>query len=62
VSLYYYLRVVRAMFMERTDRPLGAITSPGSSHLALAICLLMILLAGVASPVYNYFFNAANGI
>ncbi len=62
VSLYYYLRVVRAMFMERTDRPLGAIASPGSSHLALAICLLMILLAGVASPVYNYFYHAANGI
>lgn len=62
VSLYYYLRVIRAMFMERADRPLGVIESPRITHFALAVCLAMILFAGIASPVYNYFYKAANGI
>lgn len=62
VSLYYYLRVVRAMFMDPADKPMGAIPASGRAHLALAVCLVMILLAGLFSPVYNYFYQAAHGI
>jgi NADH-quinone oxidoreductase subunit N len=53
ISLYYYLRIVRAMFMSQNDRPIEKIKAGVSANAALAICVAGVLLAGVASSVYK---------
>ena len=54
ISLYYYLRVVRAMFMDRNEQPIEKL-SPGRFAIAgLVICTAGILLAGLVSWFYDY--------
>jgi len=54
VSLYYYLRVVRAVFMDKNEQPIQKIRGSRSVNFGLAICIAGILLAGVVSSMYNY--------
>ena len=54
VSLYYYLRVVRAVFMDKNEQPIERIKGSRSVNFGLAICGAGILLAGVISSTYNY--------
>jgi NADH-quinone oxidoreductase subunit N len=54
VSLYYYLRVVRAMFMDKNEHPIEPIKGSRAVNFGLAICMAGILLAGVVSSLYNY--------
>ena len=54
VSLYYYLRVIKAMFMDANENPLEKIKSNWQPKLAMAICIAGILITGLASGAYNY--------
>lgn len=54
VSLYYYLRVVRAVFMEKNEQPVEKINVDISAKLGLIICTAGILLAGLLSWIYDY--------
>lgn len=54
ISLYYYLIIVKAMYIKHNDRPLPAFTSAGNTKLALAICTLGIAVFGICSYVYNW--------
>jgi NADH-quinone oxidoreductase subunit N len=54
VSLYYYLRVVRAMFMEPQDAPIETIKTDSSVKLGLFICAAGIILLGIFSWVYDH--------
>jgi NADH-quinone oxidoreductase subunit N len=54
LSLYYYLLVVKAMFINKSDAPIARITSPWSDKLALAICFAGILAVGFLSSIYDY--------
>jgi len=54
VSLYYYLRVVRAMFMDKNQQPIEKIRGSSAVNFGLAICVAGILLVGVVSSMYNY--------
>ncbi len=60
VSLYYYLLIVKAMYITKTDNPLPTFTSDEGTKIALAICTAGIALFGVASCVYEWI--AAAGI
>ena len=53
VSLYYYLLIVKAMFINKTDEPLPTFQSDGNTKLTLAICTAGILLFGVVSCLYE---------
>lgn len=53
VSLYYYLLIVKAMFINKTENPLPTFKSDCNTRLALAICTAGILLFGVASCIYE---------
>lgn len=59
VSLYYYLRIVKAMYIVRTDNPLPTFKSDNNTKFALAICITGLLLFGVCSSVYEWIFAAA---
>ncbi|MFN8242862.1 MAG: NADH-quinone oxidoreductase subunit N [Ferruginibacter sp.] len=54
ISLYYYLRVVRAMFMETTEQPLERIKPEPSVQLGLWICAAGIVLTGLLSWIYDH--------
>jgi NADH-quinone oxidoreductase subunit N len=54
ISLYYYLRVVRAMFMDKNENPIEKIKSSKSVSLGLIICAAGIVLVGLLSWIYQY--------
>jgi NADH-quinone oxidoreductase subunit N len=54
VSLYYYLKVVRAMFMEKNEQPVERIKLQPSVSLGLMICTAGIVLVGILSWIYDY--------
>ena len=58
VSLYYYLLIVKAMFIKHNDHPLPAFRSHSNTKLALAVCTLGIVAFGVCSYVYNWIHSA----
>ena len=60
VSLYYYLLIVKAMYIKAEDHPLPTFTTDGSTRVALAICTAGIVLFGVCSCIYEWI--AAAGI
>jgi len=54
VSLYYYLKVIKYMFMDANEDPIEKIKSNWQPKLAMAICVGGILVTGVMSGAYNY--------
>lgn len=54
VSLYYYLRVVRAIFMEKNEKPIERIKGSRSVNFGLTICAAGIVLVGLISWIYEY--------
>ena len=60
VSLYYYLLIVKAMYIKPCDTPLPTFKSDCNSKLALAICTAGIVLFGVCSCIFDWIAAAAN--
>lgn len=54
ISLYYYLLIVKAMYINKSDEPIGAFKSDNYSRFGMAVCLASIVLIGVASGVFEY--------
>lgn len=54
ISLYYYLRVIRAMFMDKNEIPVEKIKISPAVKLALIICGGGIVLTGVLSWIFDY--------
>jgi NADH-quinone oxidoreductase subunit N len=54
VSLYYYLRVVKAMFMEEQSEPVAPIRPGRAAWVAMLICIAGMLVAGLYSGLYAY--------
>ncbi len=59
VSLYYYLLIVKAMYIKQTDSPLPTFRTEISMRTALAICTIGIVLFGICSCIYDYLFAAS---
>lgn len=57
VSLYYYLRVIRSVFMDKTETPIAKIEVNPYTRLGLIICGAGIILVGLLSWVYDYIVN-----
>jgi NADH-quinone oxidoreductase subunit N len=57
VSLYYYLRVVKAMFMEENENPVHRLTAGWTEKISLGICIAGILITGMASGAYHYIYS-----
>ncbi len=58
VSLYYYLRVIRSMFMDKNEQPIRKIQLQLSTKLGMYICGAGIVFAGILSWVYSYIQSA----
>jgi NADH-quinone oxidoreductase subunit N len=57
ISLYYYLLVVRAMFIRKSENPIPFFKSKIYMRLGLIITVLGILVLGLYSPLYDYIFE-----
>ena len=53
ISLYYYLLVVKAMFITPNDSPIPAFRSDNSTRLSLLLCLAGIMALGIVSSVFD---------
>ncbi len=53
ISLYYYLLVVKAMFINPNDNPIATFKSHWSERAGLVICVAGIILIGLASCIYT---------
>ena len=59
VSLYYYLLIVKAMYIKKTDTPLPTFRTDMNTRIALALCTAGIALFGVLSCVYDWIYASA---
>lgn len=53
ISLYYYLLIVKAMYIEKNDNPVPPIKCDIYTRVSLTICVAGIILLGICSFVYS---------
>ncbi len=54
ISLYYYLRIVRSIFMDKNESPVQKIEIGKQERFALLICTVGVLFTGLFSWIYEY--------
>jgi NADH-quinone oxidoreductase subunit N len=62
ISLYYYLLVVKAMFINKSETPVGYFKSDITTKLALALCVAGIVVTGFASAIFEVITGLSYGI
>lgn len=62
ISLYYYLLVVKAMFINKSEHPIASFQSDGYTKIGLMLCALGIFVLGFWSQVYEFINNLTFGI
>jgi NADH-quinone oxidoreductase subunit N len=61
IALYYYLKVVKAMFMDENDYPIEKLNISTVPKLAMLICVLGIIAVGFIHPIYDYIYSLSFG-
>jgi len=61
ISFYYYLRIVKAIFMDANDQPIERLIIPVYPKLALYICVIGIVVTGLAGYVFDYIHSLSFG-
>lgn len=54
ISLYYYLLVVKAMFINKNETPILYFQSDYPTRMALSACVIGIIVTGFYSPIFEY--------
>lgn len=62
ISLYYYLLVVKAMFLNKSDQPIAHFRSDAYTRTGLILCIAGIVVIGFASPVYEFILGLSHGL
>jgi NADH-quinone oxidoreductase subunit N len=62
ISLYYYLLVVKAMFINKSEAPVTKFKSDFLTRLALGICVAGIVVTGFASVIFEVIRNISFGV
>ena len=62
VSLYYYLRVIRAMFMDSQTEIIPSIITGSAFKIAMIICIGGILVTGFFGSVYQYIYSLSTAL
>lgn len=57
ISFYYYLRVVKAIFMDENENPIARVSIPLMPRLAMYICIAGVLAVGFVNWVYDYIYS-----
>jgi NADH-quinone oxidoreductase subunit N len=61
ISLYYYLRVIKAIFMDRQELPIGRLKIAVLPKMAFLVCLAGIIMTGLVGWVYDYIYSLSSG-
>ena len=61
ISLYYYLKVVKAMFMDANEQPIEKLSIHTLPKFAMIVCILGIVSIGFVQPIYNYIYSLSFG-
>ncbi len=61
ISFYYYLRLVKVMFMEEATEPMEKLPIIWETKMSLYICTAGIVLTGVVGVVYDKLFALISG-
>ena len=59
ISLYYYLLIVKAMYIKKSENPLPTFKSHANTKLALAVCTAGVVLFGVCYMVFDWIHAAS---
>lgn len=59
ISFYYYLRIVKAIFMDANETPIPMVRVPVMPRVAFYMCIAGIVLTGLFSYVYDYIYSVA---
>jgi NADH-quinone oxidoreductase subunit N len=62
ISLFYYLLVVKAMFINKSEAPIEKFKSDFPTRLALGICVAGIVITGFASIIFEVIRNLSYGV
>jgi len=62
VSLYYYLLVVRAMFLRKSENAIPYFKNKLYMRLGLLVTAIGILVLGIYSPLYDYIFELSKNL
>lgn len=62
ISLYYYLLIVKAMYIKKSENPLPTFKSHTNTKLALAVCTAGVVLFGVCYMVFDWIHAASVAI
>jgi len=57
ISLYYYLKVIKAIFIDRQEQPIEKLSIPLLPNIAFVICVAGIIITGLAGWVYDYIYS-----
>ncbi|MDY6206924.1 MAG: NADH-quinone oxidoreductase subunit N [Prevotella sp.] len=58
ISLYYYLLIVKAMYIKDCEKPLPTFKSDFNTKFALALCTFGIVAFGLCSCIYQWIYSA----
>jgi NADH-quinone oxidoreductase subunit N len=61
ISFYYYLRIVKAIFMDANETPIERLTTPVYPKLAFYICIIGIVATGLLGFIYDYIHSLSGG-
>ena len=61
ISLYYYLRVIKAIFMDSQPKPIEKLKIPLLPNIAFVVCLVGIIMTGLVGWVYDYIYSLSIG-
>lgn len=62
ISLFYYLLVVKAMFLNKSDHPIQYIKSDFHTRLGLVLCVIGVVFVGLLSFIFEYIRDYSFGI
>jgi NADH-quinone oxidoreductase subunit N len=62
ISLYYYLLVVKAMFINKSASPIAKFRSDFPTRFALAFCVIGIVITGFASILFEFIRSVSFGL
>jgi NADH-quinone oxidoreductase subunit N len=57
ISLYYYLLVVRAMFLRKSEQAIPYFENKLTMKIGLALAVIGVLFIGIYSPIYEYIYE-----
>ncbi|MDP4188515.1 MAG: NADH-quinone oxidoreductase subunit N, partial [Bacteroidota bacterium] len=62
ISLYYYLLIVKAMFINKSETPIASFKTDSLSRIGLVLCMIGIMVSGFASVIFEYIRTVSFGM